>query len=178
MSLKEPQFFSRAQMGNLSEYIKMFHVKRCEYYPACVLTEKVGISMERHDDRFPRVYLYSTPQSLDVLPPDPSLRNPSAVYLDATPSYINIADAVPRVAAVFPKAKLLAVLRDPAKRALSAWNMVGRCVEVSAWNMVRTYFVAHANVFIQRRDDLTHEKLLLFITPASVAVPRSRRPGL
>ncbi|GAX80642.1 hypothetical protein CEUSTIGMA_g8077.t1 [Chlamydomonas eustigma] len=50
-------------------------------------------------------------------------RDDKGVYVDGTPDYIMIPSAACRIAATFPKAKLIAVLRDPVQRALSQWNM-------------------------------------------------------
>ena len=53
-----------------------------------------------------------------------SSRDPSATFLDATPDLIHVPASACRIAELFPDAKLVAVLRDPAQRALSNWNMV------------------------------------------------------
>ncbi|KAG1654885.1 hypothetical protein FOA52_006529 [Chlamydomonas sp. UWO 241] len=44
-------------------------------------------------------------------------------WLDATPENLLIPSAPCRIAAAFPRAKLIVVLKDPVQRALSAWNM-------------------------------------------------------
>jgi hypothetical protein len=44
-------------------------------------------------------------------------------YLDATPDMIHVPSSACRVAATYPNAKLVVVLRDPVSRAFSAWNM-------------------------------------------------------
>ena len=41
--------------------------------------------------------------------------DPSATYLDATPDYIHIPSAPCRIAAAFPNAKLIVLLKDPAQ---------------------------------------------------------------
>ncbi|GAX78131.1 hypothetical protein CEUSTIGMA_g5573.t1 [Chlamydomonas eustigma] len=44
--------------------------------------------------------------------------------MDATPDYMHIPSAACRIAASFPGAKIIAVLRDPVMRAFSQWNMM------------------------------------------------------
>lgn len=58
--------------------------------------------------------------------PLPSLphRDLDSTYLDATPDYMHIPSAACRIASVFPKAKLVVMIKDPVMRALSGWNMV------------------------------------------------------
>ena len=56
-------------------------------------------------------------------------RDPRATFLDATPDLIHVPSAACRIAAAFPRARLVAVLRDPVQRALSNWNMVGGLVD-------------------------------------------------
>lgn len=45
------------------------------------------------------------------------------VTFEATPSYLFIPDAAGRIHRHLPEARLIVVLRDPVKRAFSAWNM-------------------------------------------------------
>jgi hypothetical protein len=47
---------------------------------------------------------------------------------DATPNYLSSPECAGRIHALFPKAKILIVLRDPVDRAYSAWNMYRRMV--------------------------------------------------
>lgn len=58
--------------------------------------------------------------------PLPSLRHRDldSTYLDATPDYMHVPSAACRIASVFPKAKLVVMIKDPVMRALSGWNMV------------------------------------------------------
>jgi hypothetical protein len=55
-------------------------------------------------------------------PLDPDLR--AKVYLDGTPDYMQIPAAACRIRSLFPNARLLVLLKDPAMRAFSAWNML------------------------------------------------------
>lgn len=63
---------------------------------------------------------FNTPASLSTLPH----RDLDSTYLDATPDYMHIPSAACRIASVFPKAKLVVMIKDPVMRALSGWNMV------------------------------------------------------
>ncbi|GAX76127.1 hypothetical protein CEUSTIGMA_g3570.t1 [Chlamydomonas eustigma] len=47
----------------------------------------------------------------------------SLTFVDASPNYIYYPPAACGVAAVFPNARIIAVLRDPVQRAFSHWNM-------------------------------------------------------
>jgi hypothetical protein len=49
--------------------------------------------------------------------------NATLTFLDGTPDYMHIPSAACRIAAAFPEAKLIVLLRDPVSRALSHWNM-------------------------------------------------------
>jgi hypothetical protein len=51
------------------------------------------------------------------------LLNSSLTYIDGTPDYLQVPAAACRIKAAFPDARLIVVLRDPADRALSQWNM-------------------------------------------------------
>eukprot|EP00197_Chlamydomonas_leiostraca_P012353 CAMPEP_0202872744 /NCGR_PEP_ID=MMETSP1391-20130828/21897_1 /ASSEMBLY_ACC=CAM_ASM_000867 /TAXON_ID=1034604 /ORGANISM="Chlamydomonas leiostraca, Strain SAG 11-49" /LENGTH=336 /DNA_ID=CAMNT_0049553867 /DNA_START=546 /DNA_END=1556 /DNA_ORIENTATION=+ len=44
--------------------------------------------------------------------------------IDASPSYLDVPVAALRVARLFPNSKIIAIIRDPVERALSAWNML------------------------------------------------------
>lgn len=46
----------------------------------------------------------------------------SRIHFEATPSYIYTPDTAARIHAQYPDIKLILVLRDPVKRAYSAWN--------------------------------------------------------
>ncbi len=48
---------------------------------------------------------------------------PRDIYFESTPSYINSIDAPRRIHEHYPDMKLIVLLRDPASRAYSAWNM-------------------------------------------------------
>lgn len=45
------------------------------------------------------------------------------ITFEATPSYLFVPEAAGRIHAMLPDLKLIAVLRDPVRRAFSAWNM-------------------------------------------------------
>ncbi|GAX77036.1 hypothetical protein CEUSTIGMA_g4483.t1 [Chlamydomonas eustigma] len=64
-------------------------------------------------------YIGAFPDPYDVLQGS----NVTWTFLDGTPSYLLFPSAACRVAAAFPHAKLVAVLRDPLQRAYSHWNM-------------------------------------------------------
>lgn len=79
---------------------------------------------------FDRVPLASFDEYLDMFgvssahrPDDGAPGHSSITWLDGTPDYLHIPSSVCRIASAFPKAKLIAVLKDPVQRALSGWNM-------------------------------------------------------
>eukprot|EP00892_Ulva_mutabilis_P012431 jgi/Ulvmu1/9560/UM053_0049.1 len=55
-----------------------------------------------------------------------ALNNKPHVLMDASPEYMLTPVAAPRVQAIVPQARFVIILREPAERTLSAWNMVNR----------------------------------------------------
>lgn len=55
--------------------------------------------------------------------PPPKADAPELVTYEATPCYLFFPQVAQRIHAAFPEAKLVVVLRDPVRRAYSAWNM-------------------------------------------------------
>lgn len=68
-------------------------------------------------------YAKGLPHYLKHFPAVP-LRRRDLITFEASPSYLYYADrCAPRIQAMLPKVLLVAILRDPVKRAYSSWNM-------------------------------------------------------
>ena len=52
------------------------------------------------------------------------IRNESVTFLDGTPDYLHIPAAACRIAAAFPDARFIVLLKDPVQRALSHHSMI------------------------------------------------------
>lgn len=68
----------------------------------------------------------------------------SAIGFEATPVYIYHPDAAQRIFAFNPNMKFIVILREPAARCYSAWNMYRRFNESSAQQMYEQ-FIQHTN---------------------------------
>lgn len=102
-----------AQKSGTSALFKMLAL-----HPAIISPEEKELSFfnqDEHDAQGLDTYLKQLP-----LRP---LRGQGHITLDATPGYLYHPQAAERVFKAFPNAVIVAILRDPVKRAYSDWNM-------------------------------------------------------
>lgn len=103
-----------AQKAGTSSLHKMLGL-----HPLCIPSRPKEIHFFDQDE----AYAKGPGWYLAHFPPKP-LRSKGHIVFEASPSYLFLADkTAPRIKALLPDVACIAILRDPVKRAFSAWNM-------------------------------------------------------